>query len=40
MVDTICVEGAGAPQNAVNFVVLLQQKSSQIRAVLAGNTGD
>src|SRR5690349_16569376 len=34
------VEGAGAPDDAVNLISLRQQQLSQIRTVLAGNTRD
>ncbi len=40
MVDACRVEGAGAADNAVHFVVLLEQQIGQVAAILAGDAGD
>jgi hypothetical protein len=40
MIDAIRVEGAGTPEDAVNLVVLFQQKGCEVGSVLASNTGD
>ena len=40
MVDPAGVEGAGAPDQAVDLVALRQQELGQVGAVLAGDAGD
>jgi len=40
MVNPSCVEGAGAPNQAVNGVSLGQEQLGQIGPILAGDAGD
>jgi hypothetical protein len=40
MIDPRSVEGAGAANDAVDFVAFLKQQISQITSVLAGNASD
>ena len=40
MIDARSVEGAGAPDDAVDFVVFLEQEIGQVTSVLPGNAGD
>ena len=39
MLDAACVERAAAAQDAVHLVAFFNEKLSQERAVLAGDTG-
>ena len=40
MIDARRVEGAGAPDDTVNFVAFFEQQIGQVTAVLAGDAGD
>jgi hypothetical protein len=40
VVDAVGIEGAGAAENAVDFIVFLQQQLGQVRAILAGDAGN
>ena len=40
MVNALGIEGAGAADDAVDFVAFAQKQLGQIRAVLSGNAGD
>jgi hypothetical protein len=40
VIDARGVEGAGAPNDAMNFVAFLEQQFGQITSVLAGDTGN
>jgi hypothetical protein len=40
MINTLGVEGAGAADDTVDFVALLQEKLSEVGTILAGDAGD
>jgi hypothetical protein len=40
VLDALGVEGAGAADEAVHFVIFREQQLGQVRAVLAGDAGN
>jgi hypothetical protein len=40
MIDSLCVEGRGAPDDAVNLIPFVEQKFGKIRAVLTGDSSN